>query len=108
LGLAGKNRDGVYEPDFEKLERLKLAEIKHSRLAMVAMLIFTLRPGRGKRLSVLLVCEKPNFTTQSKRFSLLLLLHFSLLQQNFLPLFLLSDFIKKRFNLSLESVSNRG
>ncbi|CAA0208716.1 putative chlorophyll A-B binding protein [Arabidopsis thaliana] len=48
LGLAGKNRDGVYEPDFEKLERLKLAEIKHSRLAMVAMLIFYFEAGQGK------------------------------------------------------------
>ena len=48
LGLAGKSRDGVYEPDREKLERLKLAEIKHSRLAMLAMLIFYFEAGQGK------------------------------------------------------------
>ncbi|KAK9989138.1 hypothetical protein SO802_029377 [Lithocarpus litseifolius] len=48
LGLAGTLKDGVYIPDFEKLERLKLAEIKHARLAMVAMLIFYFEAGQGK------------------------------------------------------------
>ncbi|XP_009110471.1 chlorophyll a-b binding protein CP24 10B, chloroplastic [Brassica rapa] len=48
LGLAGKTRGGVYEPDREKLERLKVAEIKHSRLAMLAMLVFYFEAGQGK------------------------------------------------------------
>ncbi|KAK6156862.1 hypothetical protein DH2020_011110 [Rehmannia glutinosa] len=38
LGFAGTLKDGVYIPDDEKLERLKLAEIKHARIAMLAML----------------------------------------------------------------------
>ncbi|GMY39124.1 Chlorophyll a-b binding protein CP24 10A, chloroplastic [Fagus crenata] len=48
LGFAGSIQDGVYIPDVEKLERLKLAEIKHARLAMVAMLIFYFEAGQGK------------------------------------------------------------
>ncbi|KAM1023550.1 hypothetical protein ACFX1S_044575 [Malus domestica] len=48
LGFAGSIQDGVYVPDSEKLERLKLAEIKHARLAMVAMLIFYFEAGQGK------------------------------------------------------------
>ncbi|KAJ8754829.1 hypothetical protein K2173_015341 [Erythroxylum novogranatense] len=48
LGLAGTLKDGVYIPDVEKLERLKVAEIKHARLAMVAMLIFYFEAGQGK------------------------------------------------------------
>ncbi|KAJ6309110.1 hypothetical protein OIU76_018658 [Salix suchowensis] len=47
-GLAGTLKDGVYIPDVEKLERLKVAEIKHARLAMVAMLIFYFEAGQGK------------------------------------------------------------
>ncbi|VAH33009.1 unnamed protein product [Triticum turgidum subsp. durum] len=48
LGLGGETKDGVYIPDTEKLERLKVAEIKHSRLAMLAMLIFYFEAGQGK------------------------------------------------------------
>ncbi|KAI3933262.1 hypothetical protein MKW92_039656 [Papaver armeniacum] len=48
LSFAGTIQNGVYVPDTEKLERLKLAEIKHSRLAMVAMLIFYFEAGQGK------------------------------------------------------------
>lgn len=48
LSFAGTIQNGEYIPDAEKLERLKLAEIKHSRLAMVAMLIFYLEAGQGK------------------------------------------------------------
>ncbi|KAI4296336.1 hypothetical protein L6164_036302 [Bauhinia variegata] len=48
LGLAGTIKDGVYIPDREKLERLKLAEIKHARIAMLAMLIFYFEAGQGK------------------------------------------------------------
>ncbi|MCL7022061.1 hypothetical protein MKW94_009770 [Papaver nudicaule] len=48
LSFAGTIQNGVYVPDNEKLERLKLAEIKHSRLAMVAMLIFYFEAGQGK------------------------------------------------------------
>ncbi|XP_021899783.1 chlorophyll a-b binding protein CP24 10A, chloroplastic [Carica papaya] len=48
LGLAGTIKDGVYIPDTEKLDRLKLAEIKHARIAMVAMLIFYFEAGQGK------------------------------------------------------------
>ncbi|KAA8536477.1 hypothetical protein F0562_028955 [Nyssa sinensis] len=48
LSLAGTIKDGVYIPDTEKLERLKLAEIKHARLAMLAMLIFYFEAGQGK------------------------------------------------------------
>ncbi|KAL2343785.1 hypothetical protein Fmac_005070 [Flemingia macrophylla] len=48
LGFAGTIRDGVYIPDTEKLERLKLAEIKHARIAMLAMLIFYFEAGQGK------------------------------------------------------------
>ena len=48
LGLAGTIKDGVYITDTEKLERLKLAEIKHSRIAMLAMLIFYFEAGQGK------------------------------------------------------------
>ncbi|WP_411025302.1 chlorophyll a/b-binding protein, partial [Salmonella sp. s57379] len=48
LGFAGTIQNGVYIPDAEKLERLKLAEIKHARLAMVAMLIFYFEAGQGK------------------------------------------------------------
>ncbi|KAL0908546.1 hypothetical protein M5K25_023044 [Dendrobium thyrsiflorum] len=48
LGLAGTLKDGVYIPNAEKLERLKLAEIKHARIAMLAMLIFYFEAGQGK------------------------------------------------------------
>nr|CAB3487252.1 unnamed protein product [Digitaria exilis] len=48
LGLAGTVKDGVYIPDTEKLERLKLAEIKHARIAMLAMLTFYFEAGQGK------------------------------------------------------------
>ncbi|WVY95542.1 hypothetical protein V8G54_034630 [Vigna mungo] len=48
LGFAGTLKDGVYIPDTEKLERLKLAEIKHARIAMLAMLIFYFEAGQGK------------------------------------------------------------
>ncbi|EAZ30952.1 hypothetical protein OsJ_15029 [Oryza sativa Japonica Group] len=48
LGLGGETRDGVYIPDTDKLDRLKLAEIKHARLAMLAMLIFYFEAGQGK------------------------------------------------------------
>lgn len=48
LSLAGTIENGVYIPDTEKLERLKLAEIKHARLAMLAMLIFYFEAGQGK------------------------------------------------------------
>ncbi|MBA0799055.1 hypothetical protein Gohar_009590 [Gossypium harknessii] len=48
LGLAGTIQNGVYVPDFDKLERLKLAEIKHARIAMLAMLIFYFEAGQGK------------------------------------------------------------
>ncbi|CAA0822024.1 light harvesting complex photosystem II subunit 6 [Striga hermonthica] len=41
-------KDGVYVPDTDKLDRLKLAEIKHARLAMLAMLIFYFEAGQGK------------------------------------------------------------
>ncbi|CAI9304287.1 unnamed protein product [Lactuca saligna] len=48
LAFAGTLNNGVYIPDTEKLDRLKLAEIKHARLAMVAMLIFYFEAGQGK------------------------------------------------------------
>ncbi|GFY89153.1 Chlorophyll a-b binding protein CP24 10A like [Actinidia chinensis var. chinensis] len=48
LSLAGTISGGVYIPDNEKLERLKLAEIKHARIAMLAMLIFYFEAGQGK------------------------------------------------------------
>lgn len=48
LSLGGTDQNGVYVPDVEKLERLKLAEIKHARIAMVAMLIFYFEDGQGK------------------------------------------------------------
>lgn len=47
LALAGSVNGGQYVPDFSKLERLQLAEIKHARLAMVAMLIFYFEAGQG-------------------------------------------------------------
>ncbi|XP_024388182.1 chlorophyll a-b binding protein CP24 10A, chloroplastic [Physcomitrium patens] len=47
LALAGSVQGGQYVPDFSKLERLQLAEIKHARLAMVAMLIFYFEAGQG-------------------------------------------------------------
>jgi len=47
LALAGSVNGGTYVPDFSKLERLQLAEIKHARLAMVAMLIFYFEAGQG-------------------------------------------------------------
>ncbi|KAJ0442993.1 putative chlorophyll A-B binding protein [Helianthus annuus] len=50
LSFAGTIQNGVYVPDSEKLDRLKLAEIKHARLAMVAMLIFYFEAGQGKHL----------------------------------------------------------
>lgn len=48
LGLAGEVKNGKYIPDYSKLERLQTAEIKHARLAMVAMLIFYFEAGQGK------------------------------------------------------------
>ena len=48
LSLAGTIKDGVYVPDVEKLERLKVAEIKHARIAMLAMLIFYFEAAQGK------------------------------------------------------------
>ncbi|KAL7205968.1 hypothetical protein ACSBR2_018808 [Camellia fascicularis] len=48
LCLAGTIVNGEYIPDRDKLDRLKLAEIKHARLAMVAMLIFYFEAGQGK------------------------------------------------------------
>ncbi|XP_020575874.1 chlorophyll a-b binding protein CP24 10A, chloroplastic [Phalaenopsis equestris] len=48
LGFAGTLKNGVYVPDAEKLERLKLAEIKHARIAMLAMLTFYFEAGQGK------------------------------------------------------------
>ncbi|KAK3029607.1 hypothetical protein RJ639_037924 [Escallonia herrerae] len=47
--FPGTIQNGVYIADTEKLERLKLAEIKHARLAMVAMLIFYFEVGQGKK-----------------------------------------------------------
>lgn len=47
LCLAGTIKDGVYVADTEKLERLKLAEIKHARIAMLAMLTFYFEAGQG-------------------------------------------------------------
>ncbi|CAI9765357.1 unnamed protein product [Fraxinus pennsylvanica] len=47
LCSAGSLKDGVYHPDTEKLERLKLAEIKRARIAMLAMLIFYFEAGQG-------------------------------------------------------------
>ncbi|KAH7296246.1 hypothetical protein KP509_26G015400 [Ceratopteris richardii] len=48
LAFAGELKGGKYIPDYSKLERLQLAEIKHARLAMVAMLIFYFEAGQGK------------------------------------------------------------
>ncbi|KAI5015764.1 hypothetical protein ZWY2020_057154 [Hordeum vulgare] len=48
LGLGGETKDGVYMPDIEKPERVKVAEIKHPCLAMLAMLIFYFEAGKGK------------------------------------------------------------
>ncbi|KAF3659700.1 Chlorophyll a-b binding protein CP24 10B, chloroplastic [Capsicum annuum] len=71
LSLAGTLKDGVYIPDTEKLERLKVAEIKHARLAMLAMLIFYFEAGQGKTplgalgflISVILVAKVFSATT---------------------------------------------
>ncbi|KAL0384491.1 UNVERIFIED_CONTAM: Chlorophyll a-b binding protein CP24 10A, chloroplastic [Sesamum radiatum] len=57
LGLAGTLKDGVYIPDTEKLERLKVAEIKHARIAMLAMLIFYFEAGQGKTPLEPLACK---------------------------------------------------
>lgn len=48
LGVSGSIKDGVYVADEEKLERLKLAEIKHARIAMLGMLVFYFEVGQGK------------------------------------------------------------
>ncbi|VFQ81819.1 unnamed protein product [Cuscuta campestris] len=48
LCFAGSIQNGEYVTDFDKLERLKVAEIKHARIAMVAMLVFFLEAGQGK------------------------------------------------------------
>ncbi|CAA2934469.1 chlorophyll a-b binding CP24 10A, chloroplastic [Olea europaea subsp. europaea] len=48
LLLMDTLKDGVYIPDTEKLERLKLVEIKQARLAMLAMLKFYFEAGQGK------------------------------------------------------------
>eukprot|EP00271_Cylindrocystis_brebissonii_P021690 TRINITY_DN7904_c0_g1_i1.p1 TRINITY_DN7904_c0_g1~~TRINITY_DN7904_c0_g1_i1.p1 ORF type:complete len:264 (+),score=50.26 TRINITY_DN7904_c0_g1_i1:198-989(+) len=47
LGLAGSISGGQYTPDSSKLATLQKAEIKHARLAMVAMLIFYFEAGQG-------------------------------------------------------------
>ncbi|KAL2623065.1 hypothetical protein R1flu_003270 [Riccia fluitans] len=47
LSLAGDVKGGKYVTDYDKLSRLQLAEIKHARLAMVAMLIFYFEAGQG-------------------------------------------------------------
>eukprot|EP00244_Chara_vulgaris_P008558 TRINITY_DN33_c0_g1_i4.p1 TRINITY_DN33_c0_g1~~TRINITY_DN33_c0_g1_i4.p1 ORF type:complete len:284 (+),score=36.42 TRINITY_DN33_c0_g1_i4:252-1103(+) len=47
LRLAGSISGGKYNVDFDKLPRLQTAEIKHARLAMVAMLIFYFEAGQG-------------------------------------------------------------
>lgn len=47
LKLAGSVQGGKYVVDFEKLERLQLAEIKHARIAMLAMLTFYFEAGQG-------------------------------------------------------------
>eukprot|EP00897_Mesotaenium_endlicherianum_P002725 jgi/Mesen1/2480/ME000159S01604 len=48
LSLAGKVQGGKYVPDFDKLAILQKAEIKHARLAMVAMLIFYFEANGGQ------------------------------------------------------------
>eukprot|EP00850_Spirogloea_muscicola_P008904 SM000048S16616 [mRNA] locus=s48:689255:690620:- [translate_table: standard] len=47
FGLAGKVRGNKYVVDSAELARLQQAEIKHARLAMVAMLIFYFEAGQG-------------------------------------------------------------
>jgi light-harvesting complex II chlorophyll a/b binding protein 6 len=47
LGLAGEVKGGKYVPNYGKLSRLQLAEIKHARIAMLAMLIFYFEAGKG-------------------------------------------------------------
>eukprot|EP00850_Spirogloea_muscicola_P005613 SM000026S08862 [mRNA] locus=s26:155689:157050:- [translate_table: standard] len=47
FGLAGKVRGNKYNVDSAELARLQQAEIKHARLAMVAMLIFYFEAGQG-------------------------------------------------------------
>jgi light-harvesting complex II chlorophyll a/b binding protein 6 len=47
LALAGEVKGGKYTPDYSKLSRLQLAEIKHARIAMLAMLIFYFEAGQG-------------------------------------------------------------
>eukprot|EP00270_Netrium_digitus_P016640 TRINITY_DN5_c0_g1_i1.p1 TRINITY_DN5_c0_g1~~TRINITY_DN5_c0_g1_i1.p1 ORF type:complete len:281 (+),score=41.85 TRINITY_DN5_c0_g1_i1:72-845(+) len=47
FGLAGKVSGGKYVPDVAALSRLQQAEIKHARLAMLAMLIFYFEAGNG-------------------------------------------------------------
>ncbi|KAE8711756.1 Chlorophyll a-b binding protein CP24 10B [Hibiscus syriacus] len=48
LGLARTIENGECIPDYENLERLPVAEIKHARIVMLAMLIFYLEAGQGK------------------------------------------------------------
>ena len=47
FSLAGSVVGGKYVPDYAKLATLQQAEIKHARLAMVAMLIFYFEAGNG-------------------------------------------------------------
>eukprot|EP00850_Spirogloea_muscicola_P002768 SM000011S18946 [mRNA] locus=s11:33981:35339:+ [translate_table: standard] len=47
FGLAGKFRGSKYVADSAELARLQQAEIKHARLAMVAMLVFYFEAGQG-------------------------------------------------------------
>jgi len=47
LALAGDVKNGKYVPDYNKLSRLQLAEIKHARIAMLALLTFYFEAGQG-------------------------------------------------------------
>lgn len=47
LGLAGEVKGGKYIPNYGELSRLQLAEIKHARIAMVALLVFYFEAGQG-------------------------------------------------------------
>jgi light-harvesting complex II chlorophyll a/b binding protein 6 len=47
LCLVGEVKGREYVPDYSKLSRLQVAEIKHARIAMVALLIFYFKAGKG-------------------------------------------------------------
>lgn len=47
LALAGEVKNAKYVPNYGELSRLQLAEIKHARIAMVAMLVFYFEAGQG-------------------------------------------------------------